>query len=152
MIKDELVRKNYLKRVFKFYFAPVWQSALTILYLLFFAYFAFFYIGNVWLALKFIIYTIVNSGALLGLSYLFWGVIFLITLIIPFSASLYALLLLYEIWHKDWEQKQKIPGTVIIVVLVPIIIVAIDEILRIVVGQDVLKTFVIEHALNLTGK
>lgn len=151
MIHD-LQRKNYLKRILEFYFAPVWQSALTILYLVFFLYFSAFFIGNLKLAIQFIVYTIVNSGILLGLPYLFWGVIFVITLIIPFSVSLYALLLLYEIWSKDWEQKQKILGTVMIIVLVPIIIVGIDEILRAVAQQDVLRTFVSNHNLNLSGK
>ncbi|PIS13509.1 MAG: hypothetical protein COT67_01415 [Candidatus Tagabacteria bacterium CG09_land_8_20_14_0_10_41_14] len=150
-MENELTHKNYLSRIFSFYFAPVWQSALTILYLLFFLYFAVFYVGNVWLALKFIWYTIINSGALLGLSYLFWGVIFLITLIIPFSISLYSMLLFYEIWHKNWEKKLKMFGTVLIILLVPLIIVVIDEILRVVVGQDVLSVFVSEHNLNLTG-
>ena len=148
----ELKRKHYLKRIIEFYFAPVWQSALTILYLVFFLYFSAFFIGNLKLAIQFILYTIVNSGILLGLPYLFWGVMFLITLIIPFSASLYAILLLHEVWNKDWERKQKILGTVMIIVLVPVVIMGIDEILRIVAQQSVLGDFVTDHNLNLSGK
>ena len=47
-----------------------------------------------------------------------------------------------DVWHF---------GTVLIILLVPLIIVVIDEILRVVVGQDVLSVFVSEHNLNLTG-
>lgn len=150
---DELIPpKNYLKRIFNFYFAPEWQSALTILYLVFFSYFAAFYLGNVWLALKFILHTIVNSGSLLGLAYLFWGVIFLVTLIIPFSVSLYALLLLYDIWHRKWPKNEKVLGTLIIIVLVPLVIIAMDGIVRIVVQQSVLFDFVNMYNLNITGR
>jgi len=152
-MNNELIPpQNYLKRLSNFYFAPVWQSALTILYLLFFLYFAVFYIGNVWLAIKFIFYTIFNSGTLLGLSYLFWGVVFLITLVIPFSVSLYSFLLLYEIWNKDWMRKEKILGTVIIMVTAPLIIIFMDEVIRIVASQDVMTEFVQHNGLNILGK
>ncbi|MBU1179151.1 hypothetical protein KKB69_02360 [Patescibacteria group bacterium] len=152
-MEHESVNKNYIRRIFKFYFAPVWQSALTILYLVFFLYFAVFYVGNVWLALKFIWYTIINSGTLLGLSYLLWGVVFLVTLIIPFSISLYAMLLLYEIWEKkDWPRKEKVLGTLMLIVLVPLVIMAMDETVRIAASQDVLNTFVSGQHLNILGK
>ncbi len=148
------MKKNYLKKVFKFYFtpSPIWQSFLAIFYLLFFLYFAVFYVGNIWLALKFIFYTIVNSGVLLGLSYLFWGVIFLISLIVPFSISLYSVLLLYEIWKKDWKRADKVLGTLIILALVPFVIIVMDEVVRIAVSQGVLTEFAIEHNLNILGR
>lgn len=151
MIKEELIHKSYLKKLSKFYFAPVWQSVFTILYLLFFLYFALFYIGNISLALEFIWHTILHSGSLLGLSYLLWGVAFLITLIVPFSISLYSIFLLYEIWHMAWKKNEKILGTIMIIVLVPLIIIAMDEIIRIVASQTVMGDFVLKNQLNVSG-
>ncbi|MDD5032662.1 MAG: hypothetical protein PHC85_00880 [Candidatus Pacebacteria bacterium] len=151
MIKDEFVKQNYFSRIFSFYFAPTWRSALTILYLLFFSYFAVFYAGNLWLALKFIWHTIINSGSLLGLSYLLWGVVFLITLIVPFSISLYSILLFYEIWRKDWSRNEKILSILMIIILVPFVIVMMDDIVRIAASQGVLRSFVLENNLNVAG-
>lgn len=152
MDNDLMSHRPYWKEVFRFYFAPVWQSALTILYLVFFMYFAVFYSGNVWTAIKFIMYTLAQSGTLLGLAYLFWGVIFLITLIIPFSVSAYAMLLLYDVWIQNWSRKEKIIGTVLLIVLVPVIIILMDEVVRVVAGQDVLRSFVETNQLNISGK
>ncbi|MEK7596023.1 MAG: hypothetical protein AAB564_00510 [Patescibacteria group bacterium] len=149
----QIRKKGYLKEVFRFYFKPNWQSAvLTTLYLFFFLYFAVFYTGNVWLALKFIWYTMIHSGSLLGLSYLFWGVLFLIALVVPFSVSVYALILLYEIWQKDWEKKDKVLGTILLIFIVPALIVLTDEIVRFAASRDVLREFSQVNSLNLKGK
>ena len=149
----QIRKKGYLKEVFRFYFKPDWQSAvLTTLYLFFFSYFAVFYTGNVWLAIKFIWYTMIHSGSLLGLAYLFWGVFFLITLVAPFSVSVYALVLLYEIWQKDWERKDKVLGTILLLIIVPALIVLMDEIVRIAASRDVLREFSQINNLNLKGK
>lgn len=138
--------ESYLKRLFKFYFAtaPIWRSFLTILYLAFFSYFSVFYSGKLWIALRFIIYTIIHSVSFLTLSYLFWGVIFLIVLIVPFSASFYSIFLLFEIWHHNdgWTKARKILLSFLVVVSVPIIIFLMDKVLRIVIRQEVLKLFV----------
>ncbi|MBI5046018.1 MAG: hypothetical protein HZC14_03420 [Candidatus Niyogibacteria bacterium] len=152
MDNDLMSKRPYWKEVFRFYFAPVWQSALTILYLLFFLYFAIFYSGNVWTAIKFILYTLAQSGSLLGLAYLFWGVIFLITLIIPFSVSAYAMLLLYDVWIQNWSKKDKIFGTALLILLVPIIIILMDDVVRVVASQGVLRSFVEANNLNISGK
>ncbi|MBI2627833.1 MAG: hypothetical protein HYW71_00135 [Candidatus Niyogibacteria bacterium] len=149
----QIRKKGYLKEVFRFYFKPNWQSAvLTTFYLFFFSYFAVFYIGNVWLAIKFIWYTMIHSGSLLGLSYLFWGVLFLITLIVPFSVSVYALILLYEIWLKDWEKKDKVLGTILLIISVPVLIILTDEIVRVAASRDVLREFSQLNSLNIKGK
>ncbi len=142
--EDEI--ESYLKRFFKFYFAtaPIWRSFLTILYLAFFAYFSVFYSGKLWIALRFIIYTIIHSVSFLTLSYLFWGVIFLIALIIPFSASFYAIFLLFEIWqhNDDWTKRRKSLLSFLVIAAVPLIIFLMDKILRIVIQQEVLRAFV----------
>lgn len=136
----------------QFYFAPVWQSFFTMLYLLFFLYFSIFYVGNLMLALKFLLYTIANSAQLLALGYLFWGVVFLIGLIIPFSLSVYAILLFFEIWTRNkWEIKHKLLFTALILTATPLLIVIIDEIIRVVASQDVLREFVIRNELLING-
>jgi lysylphosphatidylglycerol synthetase-like protein (DUF2156 family) len=70
--------KTYLERLFKFYFAtaPIWRAFLTIFYLAFFSYFSVFYSGKLWIAFKFILYTITHSVSFLTLGYLLWGVVF----------------------------------------------------------------------------
>ena len=134
--------ESYLKQMFAFYFAPIWQSFFTILYLVFFFYFAIFHSGKIFIALKFLFYTLGNSASLLGLSYLFWGVIFLISLIIPFSVSLYAILLFFEIWKGVWERNHKLLATLLLIVETPFVIVIMDEIIRIVASQNALQEFV----------
>jgi len=144
--------KHYIKKVVGFYFAPVWQSFFTILYFVFFSYFAVFHSGKIVLAVKFLVYTIKNSTLLLGLPYLFWGVVFLIALIIPFSVSLYALLLLYEIWHNHWDKQRKMLVSLLVLFATPLVIIAMDDIIRLVASQDVLREFVVLNHLNVSGR
>lgn len=142
-------KKPYISRVFSFYFAPHWQSFFTILYLVFFLYFAVFHSGKLLIAFNFALYTIYGSASLLGLSYLFWGVAFLISLIIPFSVSAYAIFLFYEIWHDSWPERYKLLATALIIIGVPIIIVVMDEIIRIVGSQPELAEFMILNQLRI---
>ena len=145
-------KKSYLKRMLSFYFAPVWQSFFRIFYLIFFAYFAIFHSGKVIIAGKFIIYTIKNSVFLLGLGYLFWGVAFIVTLIVPFSISIYSLLLFYEIWQSAWENKQKILISLFIFFATPLMIIVMDDIIRYVASQEELREFVVLNELKIIGK
>lgn len=152
--EKEQKKEPYLKRLISFYFAPVWYSFLTILYLLFFVYFTVFYSGHVLIAYRFLVYTLKNSVSLLGLSYLFWGVAFIITLVIPFSISLYAIFFLNNLWSNDtykWEKDRKILVTALIVVGVPLLIIFLDSIIRIVANQEVLREFVISNQLFVSG-
>ncbi|MDP3725631.1 MAG: hypothetical protein Q8R36_00360 [bacterium] len=142
--------KSYLKQVATFYFAPIWQSFFTIFYLLFFFYFAVFHSGKLWLASKFLLYTIGNSAELLGLSYLFLGVVFLISLIIPFSVSIYAILLLFEIWEETkWEQSVKLLVTSLIIATAPLLIIVMDDIIRFVASQPQLQEFIFLNNIHL---
>ena len=109
-------KPSYLKKLLSFYFARRWQSLLAIFYFAIFGYFAIFYLGNLWLSLKFITYTLLNSAQLLGLPYLFWGVAFLVALLVPFSASVYALILLYEIVGGEWKKPHKAFASVLLVI------------------------------------
>jgi hypothetical protein len=122
--------------------------------LLFFLYFTVFYSGHVLIAYRFLAYTLKNSVSLLGLSYLFWGVAFIITLVIPFSISLYAIFFLNNLWNDDsykWEQDRKILVTALVVVGVPLLVIFLDVIIRIVANQDVLREFVIINGLFVKG-
>lgn len=154
MAEEKKQKQPYLKRLLSFYFAPVWYSFLTMLYLLFFLYFTVFFSGHVLIAYRFLGYTLNNSVSLLGLSYLFWGVAFTITLVIPFSVSLYAIFFLNNLWNDDnykWEKDRKILVTALIIVGVPLLIILLDTIIRIVADQDVLREFVITNELFARG-
>jgi len=143
----EKEKQSYLGKMFSFYFAPMWQSFFTILYLVFFFYFAVFHSGKIFVAIKFLLYTLENSASLLGLGYLFWGVAFLISLIIPFSVSLYAILLFFEVWRERWETGEKLLATIALVVGIPMITILMDEIIRTVAGQEVLREFIVLNNL-----
>jgi len=145
-------KPSYIRRVSAFYFAPIWQSFFTIIYLVFFFYFAVFHSGKIVLAVKFIGYTLANSTSLLGLAYLFWGVVFLISLIIPFSLSLYAILFFYEMWNSHWDRHRKLLMTILLLTFIPLIIIIMDEIIRIVASQSVLAEFVRLNELNISGR
>ena len=143
--------KSYLRQLAEFYFAPVWPSFFTILYLLFFAYFTVFYAGHLIVAFKFLLYTLRHSTLLLGLSYLFWGVVFVIALIVPFSVSVYAVFLAYEIWKSRWETRQKYMAIMLIVLIVPLVVVVMDYLIRAVERQEAMRDFVAANNLSLTG-
>ena len=143
---------SYIGKLLSFYFARRWQSFLTIFYFAVFGYFAIFYLGNLWLSLKFIFYTLLNSGKLLGLPYLFWSVGFLVALLVPFVASVYALLLCHEIWSGPWKQQYKALGVAILVITALSVIVSADEIIRVVADQDELREFVTNEELLVDGR
>ena len=144
--------RHYFKKILGFYFEPVWQSFFRIFYFIFFGYFAVFHSGKIFISSKFIYHTLANSTLLLGLSYLFWGVTFLIALIIPFSASVYALLLLYEIWHSHSDKHQKMLVSLLVLFATPFVIIVMDDIIRYVASQNVLREFVVLNHLNISGK
>jgi len=149
---DTPKKPSYIKKLLTFYFARRWQSLVTIFYLAGFGYFAVFYLGNLWLSLKFIGYTLANSAQLLGLAYLFWGVAFLIALLVPFAASIYALILCYEIWTGEWKEWQKALGTIALIFAAFFIIISADNSIRLVAGQTELEEFVTQENLDIIGK
>jgi len=142
-------KQSYLRRMLSFYFAPVWQSFFTILYFVFFFYFSVFHSGKVIVALNFVATTFIGSTSILTLDYLYWGVIFLISLIIPFSLSLYALLLFYEVWKGNWETSNKFLMTITIMLTVPLVIMLMDNIIRTAGQQEALRTFIEANNLLL---
>lgn len=140
-------QKSYLKRVLGFYFSPVLWSFFTILYLLFFFYFILFYLDNVILAVKFMLYTFNTSTTLLNLPYLFWGALFILSLIVPFSLSIYAICLPYEIVQLKTTDFKK--GLLIALVLISTIdaILIADMATRYIAHQAPIAPFVEAHGL-----
>ena len=144
----EETEKTLFKKLTGFYFSNNWYSFLTIPYLLFFLYSAFFYFDNIILTLKFLIYTLRLSTPLLGLAYMLWGTVFIIALIIPFSISISAIIVFYNIWKETTLQiKQKFITTLFVIFLAVIIIITMDDIIRFVAQQDVLFDFVQRNEL-----
>lgn len=148
-MNEEQQERKYLKRMLHFYFRTRWESFFTILYFVFFSYFAIFHSGKLFVALKFLFYTFVQSPGLLELPFLFWGVVFIISLIIPFSISLYAIFLLYEVWESNWEYTRKLLFTALLITAIPLLIIAMDEIIRFVAGQGVLSEFIFINKLQI---
>lgn len=146
---DSTPKPSYIRKLLSFYFARRWQSLLATFYFVVFGYAAVFYLGNLWLSLKFLFYTIFNSAELLALSYLFWGVLFLVGLLIPFAASIYALILCYEVWNGGLKKWPRVFATTAIIIAILVIIVAANEIIRLAAGQDELKEFVAAQELQV---
>ena len=125
----------------KFYFRRSWSAFFLILYLLIFIYFALFYIGNLVIATQFLYFTVFVGGTLPALSALFWGVLFLIALILPSLASIYAIILLHEIWTEEWKKPRKYLATVVVFFGVPILIIFADGIVRLAGDQAIFEPF-----------
>lgn len=150
MTEIEQEQESTLKQLIKFYFSNSWYSFFTITYLLFFLYSAIYYFDNVLLAIKFIFYTFGLSTPLLGLASWIWGITFIIALIIPFSVSLYAIFIFFNLWEKQKELqiKQKVIFSVFAVILTVFIIISMDDIIRTVAKQEPLSDFVQKNELG----
>lgn len=149
MTDKEIKEQSEFKKIISFYFSNSWYSFFNISYLLFFIYSAIFYFDNVVLAIKFIFYTIGLSTTLLEISYLFWGITFIISLIIPFSVSIYALFVYHGLWEKSsLKIKQKFISTILFIIITVIIIISMDDIIRFVSKQTPLIDFVQKNELT----
>src|SRR6185369_10519513 len=99
---------KYLKEVAGFYFSPDIRSIGALLYLGIFGYFVLYYIDNLFLAVRFLSYVLLGHTALSGSGYLFSGLAFVICLVLPFFASLYAIFVLHRVWSKStWANYSK---------------------------------------------
>lgn len=133
--------------VLNFYFRARWQTALTTHFLVIAAYLCFFYIGNIWNAIKFAFYTLVYSSDMLGLSFALWGVLFEIAVVIPFLASFYAIFLLPKIWQSEYRNLQKVFMTLLMIAVVPMLIIITDTLARYALETDALREFVNIHKI-----
>ena len=144
---EEEIKKE--ERFWKFYFRSRWQTGLTTHFLFAVIYLILFYIGNLWVAIKFAYYTFVSSAQMLGLAFVLWGVIFEISIIVPFISSLYSVLLLPSIWRSKFSILQKSFLTIIMIVVVIMLIVISDTIARYALESDVLQEFVDFYDIEL---
>lgn len=144
-------KESYFQEMGRFYFAPELRSIFTILYLIVFGFFALYYVDNVFLALRFIFHVLTGATALQGTAYLFVGMAFVLSLLLPFSASVYSIFVVYEIWKKRvWSSYLKWIATVVVTLGTLLIVMLTDEAARVAARADVMKSFV-EDA-NLTGR
>lgn len=124
-------KQTYLKKVLNFYFAPLWRSFFTALYFLFFGYFVFYYLDFLLLDLHFLYYTFWLPTISLTLDYLFWGAAFVVLLILPFSVSLHAIFIPFELRKVNWTRAQKLAAGIMIALATVDVIVASDIAIRI---------------------
>lgn len=141
---------DYMIELIRFYFAPRLHSVITIFYAIVYSYTALYYTENVYLAFKYIFYTVVTSTVLLSISHLFWGILFIITLILPFTLSLYAIFLLHRVWekHGTWSWHIRLVTIILFVIGSISSIIIMDDIVRYVAGQDELRSFIEDNYLN----
>lgn len=125
-----------------FYWQARWQAGFTTMYLTVAIYLCFAYIGNIWNALSFAYNTFISSAEMLGLEFVFWGVVFEISAVVPFLASFYSIFLLPKIWRSGYRTSQKIVLTFLVIIIIPMIIVIADTLARFALQTDVLREFV----------
>lgn len=135
----------YYKKVLNFYFAPLWRTFFATLYLLFFAYFVLFYSDYLLLGARFIYYTFFLPTIALTMDYLFWGAAFIVLLIIPFSMSLYAIFIPFELMRKlNWTRNQKILAAFLVALATIDVVVIADILIRIAEHQPPIIRFLQE--------
>lgn len=140
---EEKKKPSYMSQVVHFYFAPELRSAATLLYLGVFGYFTIYYIDNLFLAIQFLIYTIMEHTALMGIAFLFTGVAFMISLLFPFFVSFYSIFVLHMVWQKpNWAVYVKWFMTLVLVIAGVFFIIISDEAARLTARQDVMRSFV----------
>lgn len=128
--------------ILHFYFQARWQTVLTTLFLIVAVYLCFFYIGNIWNAAKFLFYTFITSPEMLGLEFALWGVLFEISVVIPFLTAFYSIFLLPKIWHSPYGRAQKILLTLVMLAVMPMLIIITDTLARFALDTNVLGEFV----------
>lgn len=128
--------------IWKYYFKARWQTALNVHFLVVMVYLSLFYIGNVWNAVQFAFYTFTSSTEMLGLEFAMWGVIFEISVVIPFLTCWYAIALLPKIWQSGLSRFQRVLVTLVMFILIPAIIIITDTVARYALETDALREFV----------
>jgi len=135
--------------IWKFYFQARWQTGLTSHFLLGLVYLALFYAGNLWAAFKFTFFTFVASARLLGIEFAFWGLVFILSSVLPFIACWYAIFLLPKIWRNPTGILQKVFLTAVLLVAVPVFIIFADTLARYAINTNVLREFVNVHNIQI---
>jgi len=149
MIYYSMAEKQEKQSIWKFYFQSKWQTALTAHFLVAVIYLVIFYINNLWVALKFAFFTLTTTARQLGLEFALWGVIFEITVIVPFFISWYAIFLLPKIWQSHYSRVQKIILTILMIAVFMSVIIITDTIARYALETGVLREFTQIHNISL---
>lgn len=135
--------------IWKFYFQSRWQTALAAHYLIAVAYLAIFYANNLFVAFKFAFFTFSTSARQLGLEFALWGVVFMITVLVPFFTSWYAIFLLPKIWQSPYTKWQRGVLTVLMIAVFASVIIIADTIARYTLEAGVLREFAQIHDIRL---
>lgn len=140
--------ESYLKKIINFYLSPSWTSLFTTIFLLIYGYLVVSHFYYIIIALKFVWYTITISKQLVGLNEVFWGLIFTLSLVVPFSVSLYALAVPYEISLKKWKFDKKAIAITLLSLLVILSVVVMDRVLTYTATKPGVIDFVIQNSLT----
>lgn len=140
---------TYLAGVTHFYFAPEIRSVLTLLYLGIFGYFSLYYIDSIFLAIRFLLYVVLGHTALQGVTHLFIGMLFVISLVCPFFISFYSIFVLPRIWKKqEWATYVKWLVTSLVIAGGICIIIISDSLSRSMARQDTMQSFIEDTGLS----
>jgi hypothetical protein len=148
MTKDSEKKQSHITEALLFYFSPDLRTFLSVLYLVFFAYFTLFFIDNISLALKFIWYTLTISRVSLSLGHVFWGALFIISLIIPFSVSFYAVFLPVKIFKRPWTTYLKFLAVIGTIVASVGVIIFMDQAIRFIETREPITIFLEKAHVN----
>jgi len=148
MEKKEEKKPTYIDKLITYYFAPEMRSIFTVFFLIIFSYIAFYYIDNLFLAFKFLLYILFGTTALQGTAFLFTGLLFIIALVFPFSTSIYAILVLERIWAKPiWTNTIKWLLTIALIFGSSLIIVISDDLARFAGKTESMRSFIEDAGL-----
>ncbi|MEN9622193.1 MAG: hypothetical protein RLZZ67_627 [Candidatus Parcubacteria bacterium] len=151
MAEEKPKKPSYAQELARFYFAPELRSLVTLLYLGVFGYFSLYYMDNLTVAIRYLIHVTFGHTALLGISHLFIGMIFLVSLAFPFFLSIYSIFVLHKVWDKpQWATYIKWLVTFVMIIGGILLIIGADQSARWAARQHVMQSFV-EDA-NLTGR
>ncbi len=126
----------------QFYFNSSWYSLFTTSYLFLFFYFAIAYLNNVFVAIAFVFRTFTTSTALIPMSNIVWGAIYVISLLIPFTISIFAIVALPNIWMRtNWKKDQRLLATIAVVIVIFIVMLIASDLIETVSQSSALVPF-----------
>ncbi len=127
----------------QFYFTSSWYALFTTSYLFLFLYFTIAYLDNIFSAIGFVFRTLSASTTMLPISHIFWGAIYIISLILPFTVSIFAIFALPNIWRRaQWKKDQKLLATIILMVIIFGVMLVAGDIIQTVGKLDILNSFI----------
>jgi len=126
----------------QFYFTSSWHTLFTTSYLFLFIYFAIAYLDNIFSAIGFVFHTFSASTVLIPVSHIFWGAVYVISLILPFTVSIFAIYALPNLWRRpQWKKDQKLLGTIALLIIVFGVMLVASDLISTVRELDILSSF-----------